>query len=67
MLRLSGGDLLIYGFTESIGGGRDEYVIRASQEGDIIWEYSIESPGEELVLDALETPEGDLVLAVSME
>ena len=45
MLHLSNGELLIYGFTESTGGGRDEYAIRVSQEGDIIWEYTIESPG----------------------
>jgi Tol biopolymer transport system component len=67
MLHLSNGELLIYGFTESIAGGRDEYAIRVAQDGDIIWEYTVESPGEELVLDALETPEGDLVLAVSVE
>jgi outer membrane protein assembly factor BamB len=67
MLLLSNGDLLIHGFTESIGGGRDEYAIRVAQDGGIIWEYTVESPGEELVLDALETLEGDLVLAVNVE
>ena len=67
MLHLSNGELLIYGFTESTEGGRDEYAIRVSQNGDIIWEYTAENPGEELVLDALETPEGDLVLAVNIE
>jgi len=67
MLLLSNGELLIYGFTESISGGRDEYAIRLAQDGDIIWEYSVESPGEEFVLDALETPKGDLVLAVGVE
>jgi outer membrane protein assembly factor BamB len=67
MLHLSNGELLIYGFTESIRGGRDEYAIRVEQDGDIIWQYTVESPGEELVLDALETPEGDLVLAVNVE
>jgi outer membrane protein assembly factor BamB len=67
MLHLSNGELLIYGLTESIGGGRDEYAIRVAQNGDIIWEYTVESPGEEFVLDALETPEGDLVLAASVE
>jgi hypothetical protein len=67
MLPLSNGDLLIYGFTETIGGGRDKYAIRVTQDGDIIWEYTEESPGEELVLDALESPEGDLVLAVSVD
>ena len=67
MLLLSNGELLIYGFTESIGGGRDEYAIRVAQDGDILWEYTVENPGEELVLDALETPEGDLVLVVNVE
>jgi outer membrane protein assembly factor BamB len=67
MLQLSNGEMLIYGFTESVGGGRDEYAIRVAQDGNIIWEYIVESIGEELVLDALETPEGDLVLAVSVE
>ena len=67
MLQLSNGELLIYGFTESIAGGRDEYAIRLAQDGDIIWEYTVESSGEQLVMDALETAEGDLVLAVNVE
>jgi outer membrane protein assembly factor BamB len=67
MLSLSNSDLLIYGLTESIGGGRDEYAIRVDQDGDIIWEYTVEVPGEELVLDAIETLAGDLVLAVNVE
>lgn len=67
MLSLSNGELLIYGFTESISGGRDVYAIRLSLEGDIMWEYTVERPGEELFLDALETPEGNLVLAESVE
>lgn len=67
MLHLSNGDLLIYGLTESSGGGRDEYALRVSQEGEIIWEYSEEKPGEAIVMDVLETPEGDLVLAVNVD
>jgi hypothetical protein len=67
MLSLSNGELLIYGLTEFIGGGRDLYALRVSQEGDIIWEYIVERPGEELFLDAIETPEGNLVLAESVE
>jgi len=58
MLLLSNGELLIYGFTESTAGGRDVYAVRVSQEGAVTWEYTVESPGEELVMDALETPEG---------
>ena len=68
MLPLSNGDLLCYGFTEPlIGNGRYQYVLRLSPEGDVIWEYIIESSEEELVLDALETREGDLVLAVIVD
>jgi hypothetical protein len=33
-------------------------------DGDLIWEYTVESPGDELVIDAIETAEEDLVLAV---
>jgi hypothetical protein len=67
MLPLSNGDLLLYGFTETVGGGRDEFAIRVAQDGSIIWEYSVENPSEELVLDGLETPEGDLVLAANVD
>jgi outer membrane protein assembly factor BamB len=67
MLRLSNGDLLIYGFTETVGSGRDQYALRLSPAGEVIWEYTVEIPGEELVIDALETAEGDLVLAVIVE
>ncbi len=67
MLSFSNGDLLLYGFTESVGGGRDEFAIRVAQDGSIIWEYTVENPGEELVLDVLETPEGNLVLAANVD
>ncbi|MFX1412177.1 MAG: PQQ-binding-like beta-propeller repeat protein, partial [Promethearchaeota archaeon] len=68
MLRLSNGDLLIHGFTTSLAGsGRDQYAVRVRPNGEVIWEYTVEIPGEELVLDALETAEGDLVLAVNVE
>ena len=55
MLPLSNGDLLLYRFTETVGGGRDKFAIRVAQDGSIIWEYTVENPGEELVLDVLET------------
>jgi Tol biopolymer transport system component len=68
MLQLSNGDMLIYGFTESlVGSERNQYAIRVGPDGDVIWEYVGESIGEELVLDALETADGDLVLAVIVE
>jgi len=67
MLHLSNGDLLIYGFTESNAGGRDDYAIRVAPDGEIIWEYTVEDPGEALVMDALETQAGDLVLVGSVE
>jgi hypothetical protein len=68
MLHLSNGDLLIYGFTEPlVGGGSDQYAIRVSPEGEVIWEYVGEGLGEELILDAIETAAGDLVLAVAVD
>jgi hypothetical protein len=68
MLPLSDGDLLLYGFTEtSTTGERSQYVIRVTPYGDAVWEYVGETVGEELVLDALQTEEGALVLAVVMD
>ena len=65
MLQLSNCDLLIYGFTESVTSReRNQYVLRLGKDGNVIWEYTVESPEEELVADALETAKGDLVLAV---
>jgi outer membrane protein assembly factor BamB len=68
MLRLSNGDLLIYGFTEpGTGGDRDQYALRLGPGGEVIWEYTVAGPGEELVIDAIATAEGNLVLAVIVE
>jgi len=64
MLRLSNGDLLLYGFTEVSAGERDQYALRVDSGGGTIWEYTVGSSGEEFVIDALETEEGDLALAV---
>jgi hypothetical protein len=65
MLKLENGDLLLYGFTEPTSGrGREQYVLRLDPEGKLTWEYIVGVAPEELVSDALETPEGDLVLAV---
>jgi hypothetical protein len=68
MLQLSNADLLLYGFTEpSAGSGRSQYALRVGPDGNVIWEYTTESSEEEFVLDAIETPQGDLVLAVNTE
>ena len=68
MLRLSNGDLLLHGFTEApVGGERDQYALRVRPDGEVIWEYVGEENGEDLVLDAVETADGHLVLAVSIE
>ena len=67
MLQLSNGDLLIYGFTESVTSReRNQYALRVGKDGSVIWEYTVESPEEEFVLDALETVEDDLILAVGI-
>lgn len=68
MLQLSNADLLLYGFTESLAGsGRNQYALRVGSDGNVIWEYTAESSEEEIVLDAIETPQGDLVLSVNSE
>jgi len=68
MLPLTDGDLLIYGFTESLTGEtRNQYALRVGPAGEVVWELVGEGPGEELILDALETAEGDLVLTVAAE
>jgi len=65
MLPLSNGELLVYGFSEpEQGSGREQYVLRLDSEGEVIWEYTAGEAPEELVSDAFETPDGDLVLAV---
>lgn len=67
LLHLANADLLIYGFSTTTGGGRDRYALRLSPAGDILWEYSAGTPAEELLLDALELPSGDLILAASLD
>ena len=64
MLQLSNGDLLIYGFSEDVDSReRNQYALRVGPKGAVIWEHIVESPYEELILDAIETVEGDIVLA----
>jgi putative hemolysin/outer membrane protein assembly factor BamB len=67
MLQLSNGDLLIYGFTTSVSASeRDQYALRVNPSGDVVWEYTVESAGEELILNAIELQDGSLVLAVNI-
>lgn len=67
MLVLANGDILIFGITETLtGNGREQYALRLGPEGEVIWEYVGEDPEEEIVLDALETEEGDIVLTVNV-
>jgi hypothetical protein len=67
MLILANGDVLIHGFTEPLtGDGREQYALRLKPDGEVIWEYIGEDPEEELVLDAVETEEGDIVLVVAV-
>lgn len=68
MLQLENGDLLLYGFTESQDdSGRDQYVLRVDSGGEVIWTYVSSLSGEDLVLDALETSNGDFILTVSVQ
>lgn len=68
MLHLSNGDLLLYGYSVPASNqGTNQYALCVKPDGDVIWEYIGESPEEELVIDALETGDGELVLAVVVE
>jgi len=68
MIRLSNRDLLVYGFTEAVDSrDRNQYAIRVDPNGDVVWEYIVESSTEEFVLDAIESTGGDLILAVGIE
>ena len=64
MIQLANGDLLMYGFSEDKNSReRNQYALRVGPNGEVIWEYIVESRVEEIVVDAIETTEGDLVLA----
>jgi hypothetical protein len=68
MLLLANGDLFLYGFTESpVTGARNRYALRVDPAGEVVWELVGHGPGEELILDALETSEGTLVLAMAVD
>ena len=64
MLPLANGDLLIYGFSEDTSSReRNQYALRVGPQGNVIWDYTVESRVEELVVDAIEPIEGGIVLA----
>jgi outer membrane protein assembly factor BamB len=67
MVRLASGDLFLYGLTRSSAGRDCSYAVRVTAEGDVVWEYSPTCSVEEMILDAVETDGGDIVLALSME
>jgi hypothetical protein len=68
LIPLANGDLLLYGFSESLNGsGRNQYTIRVGSNGDVIWEYYVENADEEIVAEAIETSAGDLILVVIIE
>lgn len=66
MLRLSDGDLLLYGRTESDAGIEDAYAVRVDPTGATVWEYVDRTPEAVLILDALETRAGEIVLSMSV-
>jgi outer membrane protein assembly factor BamB len=68
MFPLANGDLLLYGFTTSDEGSvRRQYAVRVDSAGAVLWEHVRGELDEEIVLDALETADGSLVLCVSLD
>jgi len=67
MISLSNGDVLMHGFTTEASGARQQYAVRAAPDGSTVWEYIRGDAAEEIVLDALETATGDIVLCVSID
>lgn len=66
MLTLANGDLLLYGRTESETGDEDPYAVRVDPTGEVVWTYVDRAAEPAIVLDAIETPAGDIVLATSV-
>ena len=68
MLPLANGDALLYGRTQAAADGpEDLYAVRVAENGDVLWEYNVSRPASEIILDALETNGGDLVLCASSD
>jgi outer membrane protein assembly factor BamB len=68
MLALANGDALLFGRTQGqVGGPEDLYALRVTASGDVVWEYGVSRPANEIIPDALETSSGDLVLCGSSD
>lgn len=67
MLPLRNGDLLLYGRTVSGVGSEDAYAVRVDPLGDVVWEYTDRTPTDVLILDAVETPSGEIILCNSID
>ncbi len=67
MISLSNGDVLMYGFTTAEDGARRQYAVRSASDGSTVWEYVSGDAAEEIVLDALETTAGEIVLCLSID
>jgi len=66
LLPLTNGDLVIYGRTESSGGDEDAYALRVDSEGSVIWEYSDHTADDVLILDAVATTDGQIILCTAI-
>ncbi|TFH09226.1 MAG: hypothetical protein E4H08_06215 [Candidatus Atribacteria bacterium] len=65
MTGLGNGDVLIYGLTTSPAGRREaQYAVRVDGDGSVLWEHTAETAEEELIIDAIETQDGAIVLSV---
>jgi outer membrane protein assembly factor BamB len=67
MLPLAGGDFLLYGFTTAESEARRQYAVRVTSGGALVWEYVAGDADEELILDALQTASGEIVLCLSID
>jgi len=68
LLELSSGDVLLYGRTQDRANGPENlYALRVTTDGDVVWEFSLSTPASEMILDAVETEDGDIVLCVSRD
>lgn len=66
MLSLANGDLLIYGRTESTGESEDAYALRIDPDGNVVWEYTVRTALDVIILDALETETGQIILCTAV-